>query len=231
MAIKEFCRGEGMKNIAAIVIGILLGVSTGFCSTGAHGTPAVSSDAARVKLMSGNKRFVSSHMKHTGHNFRRRLEIAGGQHPFAVVVCCSDSRVPPEILFDQGLGDLFVIRLAGNIIDDAAIGSIEYAVEHLGVSYVMILGHERCGAVDATVKGGHYPGHVGALAKAIRPAMVEAARQPGDLVENTVRANVAMIVRELRTTGPILDERFRNGLLSIEGARYDLDDGTVEMLP
>ncbi len=231
MAIKDLCRGECMKTIAAAVLGIIFGVSTGFCSSSMHGIPAVSSDAARVKLMSGNKRFVESRMRHSGHTTRRRIEIAKGQHPFAVVISCSDSRVPPEILFDQGLGDLFVIRLAGNIVDDAAIGSIEYAVEHLGVSYVMVLGHERCGAVEATVKGGHYPGHVGALAKAIRPAMIDAAREGGDFVEQTVRANVALVVRQLRSAAPILEERFRNGLLSIEGARYDLDDGTVEMLP
>lgn len=220
-----------MKKCTALLFSMMLFVSPVFGSSAAHGGSAVSGDAARVKLMSGNKRFVNSRMHHSGHTFRRRIEIATGQHPFAVVVCCSDSRVPPEILFDQGLGDLFVIRLAGNIIDDAALGSIEYAVEHLGVSYVMILGHERCGAVEATVKGGHYPGHIGALAEAIRPAMIEAARQSGDFVENTVRSNVAMIVRQLRSSGPILDERFKNGLLSIEGARYDLDEGTVEMLP
>lgn len=220
-----------MKYRIVLAFLLSLAASSAFCSSSGHESPGVSCDAARLMLMSGNKRFVESRMRHSGHTVRRRIEIANGQHPFAVVVCCSDSRVPPEILFDQGLGNLFVIRLAGNIIDDAAIGSIEYAVEHLNVSFVMVLGHERCGAVEATVKGGHYPGHVGALAKAIRPAMVDAARQPGDFVENTVRANVALVVRQLRSSGPILDERFKNGLLSIEGARYDLDDGTVEMLP
>ncbi|HOT30036.1 MAG TPA: carbonic anhydrase [Candidatus Ozemobacteraceae bacterium] len=220
-----------MKYRIYLTVLLSFAASAAFCSSPGHGQTSVGWDTARLKLMSGNKRFVESRMRHSGHTARRRIEIAKGQHPFAVVVCCSDSRVPPEILFDQGLGDLFVIRLAGNIVDDAAIGSIEYAVEHLNVSYVMVLGHERCGAVEATVKGGHYPGCVGTLAKAIRPAMIDAARQSGDFVENTVRANVALVVRTLRSAGPILEERFRNGLLSIEGARYDLDDGTVEMLP
>ena len=144
---------------------------------------------------------------------------------------CSDSRVPPEIIFDQGLGDLFVIRLAGNILDDAALGSLEYAVEHLGVKYIMVLGHERCGAVDAAVKGGEIPGHIGSLVKAIQPAVEKVKNLPGDLLDNAVRANVTMVVQQLKSSGPILEELVKKGDLAIAGARYDLDDGEVKILP
>lgn len=144
---------------------------------------------------------------------------------------CSDSRVPPEIIFDQGLGDLFVIRLAGNILDDAALGSLEYAVEHLGVKYIMVLGHERCGAVDAAVKGGEIPGHIGSLVEAIQPAVEKVKNLPGDLLDNAVRANVTLVVQQLKSSGPIIEELVKKGALTIAGARYDLDDGEVKILP
>ena len=116
-------------------------------------------------------------------------------------------------------------------MDDATLGSIEYAVEHLGVRYIMVLGHERCGAVDATVKGGHAEGHIASLVKAITPAMQEAKNKPGDLLDNAVRANVAMVVRQLQSSRPILEERFKKNELVVEGGRYDLDDGTVAIIP
>jgi carbonic anhydrase len=111
----------------------------------------VSPDDARTQLMQGNARYVAAKMKHPTQSAERRIEVAKGQHPVAVVLGCADSRVPPELLFDQGLGDLFTVRVAGNIADDAVIGSIEYALEHLGATLVMVLGHERCGAVQAAV--------------------------------------------------------------------------------
>ncbi|MGA9176521.1 MAG: carbonic anhydrase [Desulfobacterales bacterium] len=147
------------------------------------------------------------------------------------MLSCSDSRVPPEILFDQGLGDLFVIRLAGNILDDAALASLEYAVEHLGVKYIMVLGHERCGAVEAALKGGEVPGHIGSLVKAIQPAVEKAKNQPGDLLDNAVRANITIVVQQLKSSEPILEELVKKGDLTVVGTRYDLDDGVVVILP
>jgi carbonic anhydrase len=195
------------------------------------GGTAPDAATAQQRLLEGNRRFAAARLSHTNQTAVRRVEIAAGQNPFALIVGCADSRVPPEILFDQGLGDLFVIRLAGHVIDDAVVASIEYAVEHLGIRYVMVLGHERCGAVEATVKGGHEPGHIGALAAAIQPAVIEAANRPGDKVDNVVRANVARVVRQLKSSAPVLKERVDRGDLTIAGARYDLDDGTVAILP
>ena len=185
---------------------------------------------ARKRLMEGNVRFSTGKMTHPGNSPERRAEIAKGQHPFAVVVGCSDSRVPPELLFDQGLGDLFVVRLAGNILSDEALGSIEYAVDHLNVRYLMVLGHQRCGAVEAAVKGGHAEGQIGSLLRAVGPAVQKAGGMAGDRVENIVVANVGLIVDRLKTSPPILKDLVEKGELVIEGARYDLEEGTVKIV-
>ncbi|MBZ0200888.1 MAG: carbonic anhydrase, partial [Ignavibacteriaceae bacterium] len=191
----------------------------------------VSGAEAQKKLIEGNKRFVESMLTHPEQTIERRVELAAGQQPFAVIVSCSDSRVPPEIVFDQGLGDLFVIRLAGNVLNDEAIASIEYAVDHLDVKYIMVLGHERCGAVSAAVQGGEFHGHIGSLVKAIQPAIDMVKDEPGDPVDNAVIANINLVVNYLKASAPILSELAGKGELTITGARYDLDDGLVEVLP
>ena len=174
---------------------------------------------------------MSAGPSHPNQTTARRTEITGGQHPFAVIVGCSDSRVPPEIIFDQGLGDLFVIRLAGHVISDEALGSIEYALEHLGTRLIMVLGHDNCGAVTAAVKGGDIPGHIGSIVKAIAPAVKKAKNQPGDLLENAIRENVAMVVEQLRSSSPLLAHLVKDGILKIIGAYYRLDDGKVTLVP
>jgi len=183
------------------------------------------------RLLEGNKRFADGKPSHPNQTFERREHEAKGQHPFAVVVSCSDSRVPPEIIFDQGIGDLFVVRVAGNILDDAGLGSIEYAAEHLHVSLIMVLGHERCGAVEAAVKGGEAPGHIKSLVEALRPVVENAKGRPGDLAENAMRTNVKMVVDHLKESKPILEHLVHKGTLSVIGARYDLDDGRVTLIP
>ncbi len=193
--------------------------------------PTMDGATAQKMLLEGNKRHVDGKAGHSHQDAARRTEVAKGQHPFAAVVSCADSRVPPEILFDQGMGDLFIIRLAGNIADDAALGSLEYAVEHLGVRYILVLGHERCGAVDATLKGGEAPGHIGALVKAIQPAVEKAKGQPGDALDNAVKANVANVVQQLKSAAPFLKEMVDKQSLTVAGGRYDLDDGLVQILP
>jgi carbonic anhydrase len=193
---------------------------------------AVGADEALKRLMDGNQRFVTGHRIPRGDDASRRAELANTQKPFTIVVCCSDSRVGPEVVFDQDLGDIFVIRTAGEVTDDAALGSIEYGVEHLGSRLILVLGHERCGAVTAAVADGEAPpGHIAALVKAIRPAVDETRGQPGDPVDNAVRANVRDIVGHLRSTEPILAEFVHAGKVTIVGARYDLDTGRVEVLP
>jgi carbonic anhydrase len=183
------------------------------------------------QLMDGNQRFVAGHTRPRGDESRRRQELATSQKPIAVVVSCSDSRVPPELVFDQDLGDVFVIRTAGQVVGDLELGSIEYAVEHLGTPLIVVLGHERCGAVTAAVKGGEAEGHIPAIVKAIEPAVAESKGEPGDAVDNAVRANVRDVVRKLRSTDPILSHFVHDGKVKIVGGRYDLDTGQVELLP
>lgn len=189
------------------------------------------SDSVWTELMEGNLRYVTGAMLHPRQTAERRQETAAGQHPKAAILTCSDSRVAPELLFDQGIGDLFVIRLAGNVVDDAALGSLEYAVEHLHVTLVAALGHSHCGAVTAAVQQGIAPGHVGRLMEAIRPAVERARTRPGDLVDNAIRANVEMTVQMIRSSWPILAERTLAGTLRVVGAYYDLRDGRVSLIP
>ena len=162
---------------------------------------------------------------------KRRAELTKSQHPFAIIVSCSDSRVPPEIVFDQGLGDLFVVRVAGNVIDDHSLGSAEYAVDHLAVRLIVVLGHQRCGAVkaakDTIAAKTEAPAHIQSLVTAIQPA-VEATVH-GDL-ETTVKANVKDVVQALRSSTPILKPKVDSGELRVLGAYYSLDTGAVSFL-
>jgi carbonic anhydrase len=207
------------------VLSLLLATMTSASGQGMTG------DQALEKLLKGNKRFAGARLRHPNQTAARRAELAKGQHPYAVIVSCSDSRVPPEVLFDQGIGDLFVVRVAGNTVDDVALGSVEYAVEHLHSPLVVVLGHERCGAVQATIQGGEAPGRIGSVMEPIRLAMEKAKGKPGDLAENVMRANAGMVAEQLRSSEPILGELVKHGKLKIVAARYDLDSGVVELLP
>lgn len=182
------------------------------------------------KLVDGNLRFVSGQVEHPRQDMARIEETAKGQHPFAIVVSCSDSRVPPEVLFDQGIGDLFVVRTAGEVVTEVELGSIEYAVEHLGATYLVVLGHKKCGAVDATLKGGDLPPNIEAIAAQIRPA-VEASRFfKGDALDNAVRENAKTVLAKIKGT-PALAEALHAGKLNLKAAYYDIDTGKVAALP
>ncbi len=191
--------------------------------------PKVSAADALAQLKAGNQRFVSGKLEHPNQTAARRLDLAAGQHPFAIVLACADSRTAPELVFDQGLGDVFVLRVAGNVLNDETIGSIEYAVEHLGSPLIVVLGHERCGAVaaarDTIAAKAQAPGHIQSLVKAIQPA-VEATQ--GADVDATIKANVQNVAQALRASAPILKEKVAAGGLTVRGARYDLDTGAVE---
>lgn len=191
---------------------------------------AVSPEDALKNLMEGNKRFVAGKNSCANQDASRRGALANAQRPFAVVLSCSDSRVPPEVVFDQGLGDLFVVRVAGNVVDDSVLGSLEYAVEHLGAKLILVMGHERCGAVSATLQGGKPEGHVAALVKLIQPAVATTKGKPGDPLDNAVRANAQISARELTEESSILEERVKAKKIQIKAARYDLDTGEVELL-
>jgi len=181
-------------------------------------------------LAAGNERFARGEPLREHQTLERRSEIARGQRPLAVIVGCSDARVPPELVFDQGLGDLYVVRCSGGVLGDAAIGSIEYAVEHLHCTLVVVLAHERCGAISAVLQGERLPGHLAALVPGIDPVAVEARARGGDVLDNTVRLSAERMADELSTSEPILAPAVRAGTLSIVPARYDLDTGVVEWL-
>lgn len=201
---------------------------------------------ALQRLMDGNQRFVANRLTDPNRSLQRRAEIAKSQQPFATILGCVDSRVPPELVFDRGLGDLFVIRTAGQVIDEAVLGSIEFGSFELKIPLIMVLGHERCGAIKASIEvlehsgGGEHrrgkgqptavPGEIGYLVKSLKPAIDKAhAWGMGDLAENAMRANVSLTVQRLKKS-PVLAAAEESGRLKIVGARYDLDSGTVEML-
>ena len=196
--------------------------------------PDLTPDAALTLLKEGNRRFVDGKtVRPHQTDAERRAALAHAQRPFCVLVGCSDSRVSPELLFGRGLGDLFIVRNAGNSVDLAAMGSIEYGVAVLGAPLVVVLGHERCGAVQAAVDvvehDKDFPGSIGQMIEPILPAVLRAKREGDhDLLDRAVRHNVSRIVERLRTTEQMLQEPQRTGRLKIVGARYDLDDGVVE---
>src|ERR687897_787899 len=158
-------------------------------------TPTVPADQGLQMLIDGNKRFVAGNLTSLSTLAQDREQVASGQSPFAVVVCCSDSRVPPEIVFDQTLGQLFVVRTAGQVIDEAARGSIVYGVDFLRAPLLVVLGHSGCGAVDAAIaaiQGSPIPGYAYRFAEGIGPAVQSVVNEPGDQLDNSVRANIEM---------------------------------------
>lgn len=191
-------------------------------------------DDALKKLAAGNRRFVDDKPGRPHQSAARRTETAAGQKPFAIVLGCADSRVAPEQVFDQGIGDLFVVRVAGNVLDNTTLGSLEFAVAEFGAPLIIVLGHEKCGAVKATIealehKGDKAPGEIPSLVNAIKPAIEHVKGKPGDLVDNGVRENIALVVDHLKKANPVLTKALKDGKLKIVGARYDLDTGAVEV--
>lgn len=183
-------------------------------------------DRALQALMDGNQRFVTRKRTNPNQDVVRLQEVAKGQKPFAAVLGCADSRVPSEIIFDQGFGDLFVCRVAGNVATPEEIGSLEFGAAVLGTKVIMVVGHEKCGAVDATIKGTPVPGQIGSLIEAIKPAVRRAEGQRGDRLENTCKANVLLQIERLKSS-PVLSELIEKGKLQIVGGYYDLDTGRV----
>lgn len=188
-----------------------------------------SQDAIKL-LQEGNQRYVAGKILGLDLSAARRNDLfTNGQKPFAVVLCCSDSRVPPELLFNQGLGDLFVVRVAGNIVDPVALGSIEYGAEHLGAPLVVVLGHSKCGAVKATVDGGEAPGSIGALVEKIKPISdkAKAAGVTGDALYTKVEDdNITSVMAEVEKS-PIISHLLHAGKLQLVGAKYHIDSGEV----
>jgi len=197
------------------------------------GTPtsvSLTGDQALQRLLEGNARFIAGQSSHPDQSSEYRAALAGGQSPFAIVLTCSDSRVAPELFFDQGLGDLFVIRNAGNVLDDHVIGSMEYAVEHLHAPLIIVVGHEKCGAVSAAVAGGEIPGHLHSVIDDLAPAVELTKDLPGDKVDNAVRANAQRAAEILMHVEPILKAAASAHRLLIVSARYDLTSGKIQIL-
>ena len=195
--------------------------------------PIDNADMALQELKEGNQRFVNGQMQHPGQTPQRRHQLAQFQQPFAVILACSDSRVPVEMVFDQGLGDLFVIRVAGNIVDRAVLGSIEYAVDHLATPLVVVMGHQSCGAVSATLESLQHDttphNAIARLVRAITPAVAVAEQRPGDLLDNTIRANAEQS-RDAIVNAPEVKQALDSGALKVVSTYYNLDAGTATII-
>ncbi|MGH9357602.1 MAG: carbonic anhydrase [Terriglobia bacterium] len=201
-----------------------------------NGTRPSAGEALR-RLLEGNERFAGDAALHPGRRPEDFLRLAGGQTPIAVILACADSRVPPEIVFDQGIGDLFVVRVAGNYVTGAGAsvkGSIEYGVAELGAPLIMVLGHSQCGAVKAAMKSTDthtvLPGSINDLVSSIKPAVLAVGGKPGNPLENAIQANVQGGVEALKMLQPILAPRVAKGELKVVGAMYELSSGKVTLL-
>ena len=250
---KQFVSSLGLALVIACATTRFLSAQSPAPSPPGADNQIVNPTDAIARLKEGNGRFTGGNQQHPHQSSnertemaansyenlgmtaagaaKRREELAKSQHPFAIIVGCADSRVPPEIVFDQGLGDLFVLRVAGNIINDHSLGSIEYAVDHLAVRLIVVLGHQRCGAVKAAKETiaakGKAPGHIQSLVTAIQPAVQATVK--GDL-EATTEANVRNVVQALRVSTPVLKPKVDSSDLKVIGATYSLDTGAVSFL-
>ncbi len=218
-----------------VIIGPIL--LWGTLSLAAGDGSGVTANEALQRLLDGNNRYVESKMKACAETYTAAREnLARTQNPYAIILSCSDSRVPPEIIFDKGLGEIFVVRVAGNVPDPIILGSIEYAAEHLGSPLVMVLGHQRCGAVIAAVDAKGKPeGNIGAIIKVIAPAVKQAKAEykgkgKAELVEVAINDNVKLVAANLLKQSSILERFVKEGKVKIVPAKYDLDDGKVTLL-
>ncbi len=216
--------------------GALAGAKLAAMPTIAHAAApnAISPDEALARITAGNERYAAN--TSTNKDFSAgRLDRAQGQYPIAAIVSCADSRVAPEILFDQGPGDLFVTRVAGNFVYDNSLASLEYGVKFLGVPLIMVLGHSSCGAIGATIKvvqeGAQLPGHLPELVRALKPGIEAAiAKKPADLLDAAIRENVRHNVSVLQSAGPIVSEFVASGKVKVVGGVYDIASGKVSMV-
>ena len=222
------------KTLALVVVAGLAALFVAVSVVKLGSEPQVDARDGLARMKAGNARFVADKPHHAGQSASRRAALAEGQHPYATVLTCSDSRVPPELIFDAGLGELFVVRTAGHVVDAAALGSVEYAVEHLHTPTIVVLGHSGCGAVKATVEANEKhtqaEGAVAALITAITPAVKQAKTLPGDEVANAVRCNVTNTMAQLADSRPVLFNEIVGARVRVAGAVYDLASGRVDWL-
>lgn len=193
-----------------------------------HG-PSVSPGKALARLVEGNSRFAHGKSTSPNSDAARRADVAKKQHPFAAILGCADSRVPPELVFDQGLGDLFVVRTAGNVPSDFDIASLEYTVKHLGSTLIVVLGHQRCGAVDAAVQDVQETGHLPKILKALEQSVEKSRNMKGNHLDNAIRRNIQDVVEKLQDE-EALEPFVKAGKLKIVGAYYNMETGLVTLL-
>jgi len=213
-------------NLVLTITAILSVVAASAAYTGNNGTDALTT------LMKGNERFVAGKPKPKDY-VSERPTLTQGQHPYAIVLACADSRVPPELIFDESLGRIFVVRTAGEVVDPVALGSIEYAVEHLHVGLLMVLGHESCGAVKATISGGEASPNIKALMNSIKPA-VDKVRARGtaekEMLSESVKENVRYQMQRSMFESNVINESVHEKKLTVVGGVYSLQTGRVEMV-
>ena len=188
----------------------------------------MTSQEALKRLVAGNERFVADKLDGQLQDSSRRTALTGGQQPYAIILSCADSRVVPELAFDTGLGEIFVVRVAGNIANTESIASMEYAVAHLGTKLIVVMGHESCGAVGAAIAGGDNGHNLNQLVAHITPAI--AASNDGDSVNDIVKKNAELNVEALIERSPIIANAVKNDGVELKAAYYNLDSGKVDFL-
>lgn len=226
---------RGFLSFAAAGLASSLTLSAPAAFAAGGPTTTVTADEALAKLQAGNGRFVASPELCSAQLAKQRDQVAKVQTPWASIISCADSRVPPELLFGGlGIGELFVARNAGNMADTATMGTIEYGAAVLGVPLIVVLGHERCGAVAAACevveKKTKFPGSIGPMVDAIVPAAQAVAGKPGDFVDNAVRESALRTARKVAGESAIVADLVKKGKVKVVAARYDLDTGKVEFL-
>lgn len=221
---------EMKKLVFSFILSFTILMNANICFAN-HNAENISADEALEKLIKGNERFIELKEQHPDSDKKRRKEMLKGQHPFVVILSCSDSRVPPELIFDQGLGDIFEIRNAGNVLNEHVIGSIEYAVMHCGVKLIVIMGHQDCGAIAATLSGVSETKYIKALEDSIKPAVEDCKKQGKEInSDNVVKAHVMQDINELLSQDNELVKYMKKNNVKIVPAYYHLDTGKVDFL-
>ena len=227
---RRFLTSSGFGVATALVAP---GTAAGFATESAVAARTSPRQAMKL-LIDGNRRWVTGNVTHPHQSVARRVALRHVQHPFATVFSCIDSRVPPELVFDRGIGDLAVIRTGAQVLDEGIVlGSVEFTPDHLDTPLILVMGHQRCGAVNAAIQtiqsGGAAPGHIQAIVDALRPAYAVAIKQSGDLLDNMIRAQTKLTVGRIRHD-PLIEEFIHRGELIVAGAYYSLNTGAVSII-
>lgn len=225
--------GFGLASATFFPVKQAQAAPTNSSSSSVQDSEIVSPETALQRLLDGNQRFMQQKRQYPHQSPKDWEAVAMAQHPFATLLTCADSRVPGEIIFDQGIGDLFDVRVAGNVVTPEVLGSLEYAAALLGTRLIMVVGHERCGAVTAAIQGEALPGHISTFVKAIKPAIASLKTKSADMaqqIDQAVTANVQYQVEQLKQNSSVLAQLVLERKLKIVGGRYDLDTGAVTIV-